>query len=86
VGRSDGTGAGELRAQYRSRGDDRGSGRDRHRGVHRVGPCLSRRPGGQCTGDGDGGESVAGEEQVSAEVRKEQIDEPEVDTRRGRER
>jgi len=31
-------------------------------------------------------ESVAGEEQVSAEVRKEQIDEPEVDTRRGRER
>jgi uncharacterized protein (TIGR02271 family) len=31
-------------------------------------------------------ESVAGEEQVSEEVRKEQIDEPEVDTRRGRER
>jgi len=30
-------------------------------------------------------ESVAGEEQVSEEVRKEQIDEPEVDTRRGRE-
>jgi PRC-barrel domain protein len=28
----------------------------------------------------------AGEEQVSEEVRKEQIDEPEVDTRRGRER
>ena len=31
-------------------------------------------------------ESVAGEERVSEEVRKEQIDEPEVDTRRGRER
>jgi uncharacterized protein (TIGR02271 family) len=31
-------------------------------------------------------ESVAGEEQVSEEVRKEQIGEPEVDTRRGRER
>jgi uncharacterized protein (TIGR02271 family) len=31
-------------------------------------------------------ETVAGEEQVSDEVRKEQIDEPEVDTRRGRER
>jgi uncharacterized protein (TIGR02271 family) len=31
-------------------------------------------------------ESVAGEEQVSEEVRKEQIDEPEVDTRRDRER
>jgi uncharacterized protein (TIGR02271 family) len=31
-------------------------------------------------------ESVAGEEHVSEEVRKEQIDEPEVDTRRGRER
>ncbi len=31
-------------------------------------------------------ESVAGEEQVNEEVRKEQIDEPEVDIRRGRER
>jgi uncharacterized protein (TIGR02271 family) len=31
-------------------------------------------------------ESVAGEERVSEEVRKEQIDEPEVDTRGGRER
>ena len=31
-------------------------------------------------------ESVAGEEQVDEEVRKEQIDEPEVDIRRGRER
>jgi hypothetical protein len=31
-------------------------------------------------------ESVGGEEQVSVKVRKEQIDEPEVDTRRGRER
>lgn len=29
-------------------------------------------------------ESVAGEEQISEEVRKERIDEPEVDTRRGR--
>ncbi len=29
-------------------------------------------------------ESVAGEEQVSEDVRKEQIDEPEVDTRRER--
>jgi len=33
-----------------------------------------------------GTESVAGEEQVSGEVRKEQIDEPEVETRRDRER
>ena len=31
-------------------------------------------------------ESVAGEEQVSEEVRKEQIDEPEVESRSGRER
>jgi hypothetical protein len=31
-------------------------------------------------------ETAAGEEQVSDEVRKEQIGEPEVDTRRGRER
>jgi stress response protein YsnF len=31
-------------------------------------------------------ESVGGEEQVSVKVRKEQIGEPEVDTRRGRER
>jgi uncharacterized protein (TIGR02271 family) len=31
-------------------------------------------------------ESVTGEEQVSEEVRKEQIDQPEVETRRGRKR